>query len=154
AGQGDRIVYLDQDDCLVVPGLSFDGSMGYRMLSIARENIAFSIACDRFGQAFMGNMGRLGGILKTPNKLSDEAYQNLAKTFNLGANSAVDNSGKTAILEDGLEYTPFNITNEGGLYTETRKYQVQEVCRLFNISPVKLHQLENLSQYKSYSTLQ
>jgi HK97 family phage portal protein len=82
----------------------------------------------------------LGGTLESPSRLSDEARANLKNSFQQ-MHGGVDNTGKTAVLEEGLSYKPFTFTNEAGLYTETRSFQIAEVARLFNISPTKLHDL-------------
>lgn len=131
---------IRQADMIAIPGLSPDGSAGYHLLSIARDNIGFSIACDRFGSAFFGNGARLGGLLKSPNRLSDEARENLKKSWSQQY-SGVDNSGKTGLLEEGLTYDPISYKDDGALYTTTRQFQITEIARLFNISPVKLHEL-------------
>lgn len=133
-------IILRQADVIAIPGLSPDGSSGYRLLQIARENIGFSIACDRFGASFFGNGARLGGMLSAPNKLSPEARENLTKSFRLDY-AGVDNSGKTGLLEEGIKYDPISYSDDGGLYTATRSFQIAEVARLFNVSPTKLHDL-------------
>lgn len=137
---GGKPVILRQSDVLAVPGISPDGSAGYALLQIARDNIGFSIAADRFGASYFGNSARLGGMLTTPNRLSDEGRDNLKKSFRL-ENSGVDNSGHTPLLEEGLKYEPLTYKDDAGLYNTTRQFQVTEVARLFNISPVKLHEL-------------
>lgn len=130
-------IMLDPADILVVPGLGCDGSVGYNILRVARETIGYSLGCDRFGANLWSNMAKLGGTLETPNRLSDEGRDNLRKSFN-AAYAGVDNAGKTAVLEEGLKYTPFTFANESGLYNESRAFQIAEVARYFNISPTKL----------------
>jgi len=148
-----NVVTLGQEDMLAVPGLGADGAQGYSILKLARENLAYTISLDRFGQAYFGNNARLASLLKTPNRLSDEGRENLRKSFH-GLYGGVDNSGKTAVLEEGLTFEAITYSDDGGLYDNARKFQVREVCRLFNISPVKLGEVEGLSQYKSLATLQ
>lgn len=133
-----HVVTLDQSDMLAIPGcISIDGSQGYNLLRLARENIAYSIACDRFGQAYFGNSARIGALLSTPNKLSDEARQNLRSSFH-ALNGGVDASGRTALLEEGMTFTPLTYSDEGGMYSTTREFQVLEVARLFNLNPARL----------------
>jgi HK97 family phage portal protein len=133
-------VTIEQANMMVVPGLSPDGSVGYRMLQTCRNSVAYSMACDAFGQHYFGNSARLGGLIKSPNQLSDTARENLKTSFQQ-MYGGLENSARTAVLEEGMTYEPINYSDDGGLYTTTRQFQIAEVSRLFNISPVKLHDL-------------
>lgn len=137
---GGHPVILRGEDVLSVPGLSPDGSAGYSILRVARDNIGFSIACDRFGSSYFGNNARLAGFLKTPNRLSDEARENVKLSF-AQMWSGVDKAGSTALLEEGLAFEPVTYSDNASMYTITRQFQITEIARLFNISPVKLHEL-------------
>jgi HK97 family phage portal protein len=134
-------VTLDAADVLHVPGLTCpDGSTGYHLLKTAREVLGFTIACDRFGSAYFGNSAKVGGVLEHPGSLSDNARENLRKSWN-AAYQGVTKTGTVALLEEGTKFSPFTISNEAGQYDETRRFQIAEVSRLFNISPVHLHEL-------------
>lgn len=130
---------LQASDILHVPGLSPDSYEGWNLIQTARANLEFSIQADTFGRAYFRNSGNISTFLEHPSSLSDLARQNILKGFQ--GSSGVENTGKTYLLEEGLKVTRQPLSNEAAQYDETRRYQISEVARLFNISPVKLHEL-------------
>lgn len=131
---------LSPEDVLHVPGLSPDTVAGWNLLKVARDNISFSIAADRYGQSYFQHAGNVGTYLMHPGQLSDQARENLRRSFQRDY-AGVENTGKAFVLEEGLQVQRQTLSNDAAQYTETREYQVAEVSRLFNISPVKLHSL-------------
>lgn len=128
-------VIIPAEDMVHVKGPSPDGSEGYRLTKLARESFGFALACDRFGSAYFGNMTKIGGVLETPGQLSDNARENLRKSW-AQAYQGIDATGKIAVLEEGLKFTPFGVSNEAGQYTETRQHQVYEICRWVGVDPI------------------
>ena len=131
---------LAPEDVLHLPGLSPDTVAGWNLLRVARDSIGFTIAADRYGQSYFNNMGNVGVYLTHPGQLSDVARENIRRSFQAQA-GGVDNTGKAYLLEEGLTARRETLSNEAAQYNETREYQIAEVSRLFNISPVKLHSL-------------
>ena len=58
--------------------------------------------------------------------------------------------GGVAILPQGLDFQSISISPEDSQLLDVRKYNVVEIARFFNISPVKLFDYTNVS----YSTLE
>lgn len=139
-----RVNGLDADlaaeDVLHVPGLSPDTVYGHQLLSIARDNIGFTIQADRYGQHYFANAGNVGTYLTYPGQLSDPARENIRRSFQSSA-GGVENTGKVYLLEEGMTANRQTLSNEAGQYNETRQFQITEVSRLFNVTPVKLHEL-------------
>lgn len=133
-------IYLRPDQCFHVSGLSHDGLNGFSPVRLARETLALTQACERFGASFFGNSARPSGVLQSPLALSQNARENLRKSWE-NLYSGTTNVGRTAILEEGVQFTPISIPAEDAQFIETRGYQINEVARIFNISPVFLHDL-------------
>ncbi len=131
---------LSPEDVMHVPGLSPDTVYGHQLLSIARDNIGFSIQADRYGQHYFANAGNVGTYLTYPGQLSDPARENIRRSFQSTA-GGVENTGRVYLLEEGMTANRQTLSNEAGQYTETRQFQITEVSRLFNVTPVKLHEL-------------
>ena len=135
-------VVLAREDVLHVPGLSPDGTIGYRLVKVAREALAYVLATETYGQSYWRNSARPGAIISTTGQLSDNARDNLRKSWN-DLHSGSANAGKPAILEEGLTYQPVPGNLESNQYQSIRTFNIQEVARLFNLSPVFLHNLES-----------
>lgn len=78
---GDRII-LRSDEVLHVPGLGYDGLIGYSPIAMAREAIGLGLALEEYAGRFFGNDATPGGVLEHPGTLGDEAHQRLKKSWN------------------------------------------------------------------------
>lgn len=94
-----------QDEVLHLRYRTRDGINGLSPITIARETIGNALAQGRFEGRFFRNGARMSGALKHPGKLSDQAATRLRDSFER-LYSGPENVGKTAILEEGMEYTP------------------------------------------------
>jgi HK97 family phage portal protein len=130
-----------QENVVHVPGLSPDGSVGYRILSLARDTIGFALSAQKYGNALFRNMVRPGGALEYPGVLSDIARENVRRSWQQLHGG--DQVGTMAILEEGMQFKPFTMTtNEQSQYKELLQWFVYEAARLFNCPPSKIHSLE------------
>ena len=55
------------------------------------------------------------------------------------------NSNKVAVLEEGMKYTPISISPEQAQFLETRKFQINEIARIFRVPPHMVGDLEKSS---------
>lgn len=130
---------LPASDVLHIKGPSPDGSCGYRLVQLARESLGYSMALDAFGASYFGNSCKVGGVLSTAGMLSDQARENIREGW-IASYSGVDNAGKVPVLEEGLVYTPFEVSNESGQYLENRQHQIYEVCRWVGVDPIFVYE--------------
>jgi len=128
------------DEIYHVPGLGFDGIKGYSILKIAAESIGLGLAYEEFAARFIGNGTHVGGILKTPNKLTPQARENLKKSFN-EAYSGLGNAHKALLLEEGVEWDKTVMPLQDAEFMASRTFQVDEIARWLNIPPHKLKEL-------------
>ena len=138
----DTAVILQSSDVLHIPGLGFDGLVGYSPIAMAKNAIGMAIACEEYGAKFFANGATPGGILEHPGTIKDpkrvrESWQN---TF-----GGAGNANKVAVLEEGMKYTPISISPEQAQFLETRKFQINEIARIFRIPPHMVGDLEKSS---------
>lgn len=140
------------DEVLHIRALGPLGLVGYSPVGLARQTIGLGLASERYGAAWFGNSGTPSGILSVPGKMSDEAFQNLRRSWEkLHRGSA--NSARVALLEAGVEFKPISVTPEDAQFLETRRFQVAEVARIFRVPPSMLADLENAGSYGSIGEL-
>jgi HK97 family phage portal protein len=125
-------ILLNYEDVLHVPGLGFDGLIGYSPIAMAKNAIGMSMAAEEFGATFFGNGARPGGILEHPGVVKD--IKRLKDSWN-AAYQGSKNSNRVAILEEGMKYTPIGIPPEAAQFLQTRKFQTEEICRIFRVPP-------------------
>lgn len=120
-----------------------DGLTPLSPIGACREAIGLALATEEHGARLFANGTRLGGVLKMPGHLKDDtAKQNLLKSWR-EAYGGVRNAGRTALLEDGMEWQALGMTNEDAQFLESRKMQIAEIARIFG---VPLHMLSELDR--------
>ncbi len=132
-------VILHPDDVLHVPGLSFDGLVGYSPIAMAKNAIGLGIAAEEYGSKFFANGAAPSGVLEHPGILKDPAKIRDSWTATFGGSS---NSNKIAVLEEGMKYTPISINPSEAQFLETRAYQLRDICRIYAVPPHLVADLE------------
>ena len=135
-------VYLSPSDVLHIPGLGFDGLVGYSPIAMAKNAIGLAIAAEEYGSKFYANGAAPSGILEHPGTLKDPARVRDSWNATFGGSS---NSNKVAVLEEGMKYTPISIAPNEAQFLETRKFQINEIARIFRVPPHMLADLEKSS---------
>ena len=135
-------VILKPSDVLHIPGLGFDGLVGYSPIAMAKNAIGLAIATEEYGAKFFANGATPGGLLEYPGTVKDP--DRVRESWNKGF-SGSQNAGKVAILEEGMKYTPISIAPEQAQFLETRKFQINEIARIFRVPPHMVGDLEKSS---------
>lgn len=123
-----------------IPGLSSNGLRGLSPITLHREALGLYQAAQNFGTSFFRNNARPAVVLSHPRNLTPAAIERLSAQMESLKGS--DNAGKTVILEEGLELHEIGIPPEDAQYIETRKFQMQEVARMFRVPPHMVGDLE------------
>ena len=135
-------VILKPNDVLHIPGLGFDGLVGYSPIAMAKNAIGMAIACEEYGAKFFANGAAPGGVLEHPGTIKDPQRVREAWQSQFGGSG---NSNKIAVLEEGMKYTPIGISPEQAQFLETRKFQINEIARIFRVPPHMVGDLEKSS---------
>ena len=135
-------VILKPSEVLHVPGLGFDGLVGYSPIAMAKNAIGLAIATEEYGSKFFANGATPSGILEYPGTVKDP--DKVRDSWNRGF-SGSSNAQKVAVLEEGMKYTPISISPEQAQFLETRKFQINEIARIFRVPPHMVGDLEKSS---------
>ena len=135
-------VRLQPHDVLHIPGLGFDGLVGYSPIAMAKNAIGMAIACEEYGAKFFAHGAAPSGVLEHPGTLKDPSRVRESWQATFGGPS---NSGKVAVLEEGMKYTPISVPPEQAQFLETRKFQINEIARIFRVPPHMVGDLEKSS---------
>ena len=135
-------VTLQPSDVLHIPGLGFDGLVGYSPIAMAKNAIGMAIACEEYGAKFFANGAAPGGVLEHPGTIKDPQRVRESWQSTFGGSG---NANKIAVLEEGMKYTPIGISPEQAQFLETRKFQINEIARIFRVPPHMVGDLEKSS---------
>ena len=137
-----NIFVLSPEDVLHIPGLGFDGLVGYSPIAMAKNAIGMAIACEEYGSKFFANGAAPSGVLEHPGTIKDPSRVRESWTQSFGGSA---NAHKVAVLEEGMKYTPISISPEQAQFLETRKFQINEIARIFRVPPHMVGDLEKSS---------
>ena len=135
-------VRLHPSDVLHIPGLGFDGLVGYSPIAMAKNAIGMAMACEEYGAKFFANGAQPSGVLEHPGTIKDPSRVRESWTQTFGGSQ---NANKVAVLEEGMKYTPISISPEQAQFLETRKFQLNEIARIFRVPPHMVGDLEKSS---------
>ena len=100
----------------------------------------------------MGNSSQIGGIIKHPGKLSKEAVARLRTSWSQSTSGSFV-AGKTAILEEGMTFEQSKINANDYQLLETRRFQIEEIARIFKVPLSLIGHLEKAANYSSIEAL-
>ena len=136
----DNTITLSPAEVLHIPGMGFDGIMGYSPIALMKTTLGLTLAAEEYGSKVFGNGATPAGVLTHPNRLKDP--EKLRNAWNAAYGGSA-NAGKIAILEEGMKFERISMPNSEAQFLETRKFQVSEICRIYRVPPHMVGDLEH-----------
>lgn len=133
---------LPADKVFHIPGMGFDGVVGYSPVRMAAEAIGIGMAAEQFSARFFGQGMNVGSVMETDKPLSDKAYERLREDFE-ARGSGLANSWRPLILEEGLKFNRIPMPLRDAQFIEGRKFTKDDICGLFRVPP---HMIANLER--------
>lgn len=137
-----KVSRLLEDEVLHLKDRTDNGLVGKSRIQVAREMLGGVLASQEHGNRAWANGARLSGVLQTDNVMTNDAIGRLRESWDQQF-GGYNNSGKTAILENGLKYQQLSMSNEDAQWLESRQFSVEEVCRIFRVPPVLVADLRH-----------
>lgn len=130
-------VAIPAEDVFHVRGISFNMLIGVSTIGLARDTIGLAMAQSQQQSRWVGNGARPSVILQSPRSLTADAAARL-KTQWEQFSSGIQNVGRTAVLEDGIEAKPLQLSSVDLQFIEQMKLTVDDVCRFMDVPPRKI----------------
>jgi HK97 family phage portal protein len=140
-------------DIVHLRGPTLDGAKGMGIVALGAEAIALALVLEEHATRLFSRGARPGGILEVATKLSDGTLARLKASF-ADVYGGASNSGRTAILEQGMKFVPLQLSSVDAQFLELRRFQIEEIARLLNIAPVLLGDLQHATLNNSASLAQ
>ena len=133
-------VQMDPEEVLHIPGMGFDGVMGYSPIALMKTTLGLTLAAEEYGSKVFSNGATPSGVLTHPGrpKNLEAVRQSWNKAYGGSANA-----GKVAVLEEGMKFERIAMPNNEAQFLETRKFQVSEICRIYRVPPHMVGDLEH-----------
>jgi len=112
-------------------------------IRLHRENLGLAKSAEEFGAEYFGSGGQMTGILSSDQPLRKEQMDIIQQSWNKAQSQA-----GTKLLPFGFKYSRISISPDEAQFIETRKFQAEEICRIFSVPPA-LVQLESQTTYNN-----
>ena len=119
---------------LHIHGLGSDGFVGKSVIQCVKQAVGLGLGAEEFGARLFGQGVMPGMTYSHPGTLSEEALKHLRETIGL-VHGGASNAWKPMILEEGMKAESMGVPPEDAQFLETRRFQVEEICRFFRVPP-------------------
>lgn len=136
------------ESILHINGPAWDSYAGLEAVKLAREAIGLAMATEEAHSCSFSNGVKPGGLLSVEGKLSDAQFKALRKWINDNYRGS-ENAYETMILDNSAKYVSMAMTGVDAQHLETRRYQVEEVCRFFRVMPIMVGYSDKAATYAS-----
>ena len=142
--KGER-VYIVKDYGAVRPENMLEIANLQRMspIRLHRDNLGLAKSAMDFGAEYFGQSGQMTGVLTSDQPLKKEQMDLIQGSWNHGAAQA-----GTKLMPFGFKYQRISISPDEAQFIETRKFQAEEICRIFSVPP-SLVQLPSQTTYNN-----
>ena len=139
-GETNKDINFRRDEILHIPGLGFNGLVGFSPIAMMKNALGTNIAVEKYGSSFFKNNGQPLGVLEHPGVLKDpqKIRDNWMDTY-----GGPNNAHKIALLEEGMQYKAISLPPEDSQFLSTREFGVEEICRIFRVPP---HMVQDLKR--------
>ena len=138
-GEKNKDIIFQREEVLHVPGLGFNGLVGFSPIAMMKNALGSTLAVEKYGSAFFKNGAQPSGVLEHPGVLKnpEKIRQNWTDVYG-GAN----NAHKVCVLEEGMSYKAISLPPEDSQFLSTRQFGVEEICRIFRVPPHMVQDLQ------------
>lgn len=139
---------FNADEIWHIRGPSWNSWMGLEAVKLARDAIGLSMATESAHADMHRNGSRIDGAYSVPDKMSIQKFEELSKWMDRHAQGG-DRAGKPLILDSGATFKPFQMSGVDAQHLETRRLQIEEICRMFRVMPIMVGQSDKAATYAS-----
>lgn len=131
-----------------VPGFGYDGITGCSPIRLARQGIGLAMAAEEYGARLFGSGALFSGILQTEQRLEPDQADALKARWKAKM-AGMQHAHEVAVLDSGAKFERMSIPPEDAQFIESRRFQIQEVARMFGVPP---HMLMDTDSSTSWGT--
>jgi HK97 family phage portal protein len=131
---------LRTDQCWRTIGMSFNGLSGVSPIAYARDSIGLAMATEEHGSKLFSNGAQIATAFEHPGIMTEAAQERFMASVRTKY-SGSSNAFKSIVLEEGMKVAKLAMTSVDSQFIEARKFQLEEICRIFRVPPHKIQDL-------------
>lgn len=143
---GERIT-VEQRDMFHLRGPSVDGYRALEGIRLAREAIGLSLATEEAHARLHQNGIQPSGLYSVDGTLTKEQYERISQ--HLQERFAGENARRVMVLDRAARWQSLAMTGVDAQHLETRRFQIEEVCRAFRVMPIMVGYSDKAATYAS-----
>ena len=124
-----------------INGISWNGITGLNVIKFLADNFGLALANQQYLVKFFSDGATISGVLKHPGRLTPDAIKRLQSSWQ-GTYSGAGNSGKVAIVEEGMEYQQIGLSPQQAGAADTKKLTISDIARIFGVPQFLLEDLD------------
>lgn len=136
---------IPAEDVIHLRSLTFNMLVGASTIGLARDSIGLAMGLEQQASRFMSNGARPSGVLQSKKTLTKDAAARLREQWET-MRSGIQNAGKTAILEDEIEWKPMQLTSVDLEFIEQRKLQREDIAMWFGTPLYRIGMMSELGR--------
>jgi HK97 family phage portal protein len=136
---------LDEDDVVHIRGFGTDRDWGLSPIAMARHSLGLAMAADEAAAKLFANGMVSSGFIETQKFLTKEQRAQFETSLEKFKGST--NAGKLMTLEGGFAFKPLSINPEDMQMLESRRFNVEEICRWFRVPPFMIGHTEKSTSW-------
>lgn len=138
---------FEPDDVFVLNGVQWDWVKSMNAVMLARSAIGLAMATEKAQAAMHENSLRPSGLYSVDKVLSDEQHTRLTAWIKKFAGAA--RAGDPLVLDNSAKWTPTGMSNVDAQHVETRRLQIEEMCRPFGVFPIMVGHSDKSATFAS-----
>ncbi len=123
-----------------------NGIIGLSPLDQARNSLGISLGAEESINRLSNSNFKQGGVLSIDKILNPDQRKKLKENFN-DVSSGKEEALK--VLEAGMKFTPTSMLPKDVQLLESRKFQLEDICRFFDVPPVLIHDMSSSTVWGS-----
>jgi HK97 family phage portal protein len=139
-------VKMDADDFWYVPAMTMNGTDGMGLLQVARMSLGTSIAGDESAARMFGTGATIAGLASPEDDLEPDEVTEIKRALD-NSTTGIDNTGKIAVVNRRLKFTPWTMTAVDAQFLQSRQFQIEEISRWTGVPPHLLMQTEKQTSW-------
>lgn len=139
---------LPQNAVFHLRGPSWDGVHGLECVQLAREAIGLNIALEESQARLHRNGVSPSGIYSIEGTMDADARKRFRERIT-EMNEGLSNVGKILLVDRGGKFIPTAMTGVDAQHLESRKFQLEEICRSLRVFPQMIGFQDKPSTYAS-----
>lgn len=138
------------NDIIHIRSLCMPGQLkGISPVRNAARTLGITIAGENYNGHLYAGGAKPAGIVQVPTAMGDVAYERFKESLDRMLDRLRSDPGSISntplILEEGATFNPWSMTAEDVQLLMTRRFQIEEIARMYRVPPHKIGSLEKSS---------